>query len=146
MNPTRPYEYGRALHKIMEEDPSLTIKLIADKFKQKADWVADRLTLAELHHVIGNLVDEKEIPISNALILAEFSPLQQLYLRTDAMSMQGADFKARCHRMQEWIAANPDYDGTTPFEGERCSPEPILPATEESTSIAVETSGEPLSA
>ena len=115
MSKSATYTYARKIQAMVHE---VGIDIVIVKMKKTPEWVRQRLSIARLHHSAGEMVDKGEISITNALILADFTPIQQLYLQNDAKSMSAEDFTNRVHRFKEWIIENKDSDGKVPMENQ----------------------------
>lgn len=83
---TKPVEYSRALRRLLDLKPSLTLKEIADGVGYGVQWVKDRLSLNDLHVDIAPLVDDEKIPLTSAYALVKLPPEEQLDYAARAMS------------------------------------------------------------
>jgi ParB/RepB/Spo0J family partition protein len=74
---TKPVEYTRALHRMLNAEPTLTKEELADDLHCSVKWLNDRLSLANLHDKIGPLVDQGKIPLAHAFALVKLKPPEE---------------------------------------------------------------------
>jgi ParB/RepB/Spo0J family partition protein len=67
---TKDAEYSKALVKILNQNPTMTLEDLADQLSASVGWLKLRLRLAELPQHIANMVDDKKIKLTNAYDLA----------------------------------------------------------------------------
>lgn len=102
--PTKPYEYGKHLKRIIARDQTKTKLELANELNVSLDFIERRLGLNGLHadgkddkgeptSSIGKLVDAGKITISNASELARLKPSEeQLNFVKDAIEMKPVEF------------------------------------------------------
>lgn len=71
---TKPVEYTKQLHRMLNADPMMTKEELADKLHCSEKWLDDRLSLSKLHSKIGPLVDEGKISLAHAYALVKLKP------------------------------------------------------------------------
>lgn len=74
---TKPVEYSRQLHRMMQANPTMTLSELAEKISRSTTYVSERLGLLKLDDKIAGLVDSDKINISNAFALAKLPPEEQ---------------------------------------------------------------------
>ena len=74
---TKPAEYSRQLHRILETDPSLTIEKLADKLSVSVELIKNRLNLANLIPEAQKAVDQGKIKLVNAYALSKLPAEEQ---------------------------------------------------------------------
>lgn len=129
--PTKPYEYGKHLKRIIARDQTQTRKELANELNVSEEFLDGRLGLNGLHQdgkdengeptsSIGKLVDEGRITISNAMELARLKPSEeQLNFVTDAIEMKPIQFaqkvKLRIKELREAKQQARDPNEVTAF-------------------------------
>jgi len=129
--PTKHYEYGKHLNKILGRDRTKTLSELAGELNVSTDYIEKRMGLSGLHKdgvdakgeptsSIGVLVDQGKIPLANAVVLAKLRPSdKQLDFVTDAMTMTAqlfdAKIKALMTELRKAKAAGQDPSATVGF-------------------------------
>lgn len=102
--PTKPYEYGKHLKRILGRDQTKTCGELASELNVSSDFIEKRMGLGGLHKdgvddkgeptsTLGVLVDRGEIVLANAVELAKLKPSEeQLNFATQAMTMPTLQF------------------------------------------------------
>lgn len=102
--PTKPYEYGAGLKKVLGRDQTMTKSELANKLNVSEDFIEARMGLSGLHKdgvdekgdptsSIGRLVDTGDICLGNAVALATLKPSEeQLTFVDDAKQMKTLEF------------------------------------------------------
>jgi len=86
---TKPVEYTKQLHRMLNANPTLTLEELADQLHCSVKWLRDRLSLANLHTKIGPLVDEGAITLANAFALAKLKPTEEQLQFVDQAQTEG---------------------------------------------------------
>ena len=71
---TKPVEYTRQLHRMLNANPTLTLEELSDQLHVSVAWLNQRLSLSNLHPKIGPLVDEGRIPLAHAFAMVKLKP------------------------------------------------------------------------
>lgn len=135
--PTKPYEYGKHLKRILGRDQTKSKAQLADELSVSEDFIEKRMGLGSLHKdgvdekgeptsSIGVLVDQGKIVLANAVELAKLKPSdEQLNFVTQAMSMPTLQFgkliKDRIKEIKDAKRAGRDPNATVSW-----SPSPHL--------------------
>lgn len=102
--PTKPYEYGKHLKRILGRDQTKSKTQLAHELNVSEDFIEKRMGLGGLHKdgvddkgeptsSIGVLVDQGKIVLANAVELAKLKPSElQLDFVTQAMTMPTLQF------------------------------------------------------
>jgi ParB/RepB/Spo0J family partition protein len=102
--PTKAYEYGAGLRKVLSRDVTTTKAELANKLNVSEDFIEARLSLGGIHKdgvddkgrptsTIGDLIDKGEICLGNAVALATLKPSEeQLSFVGDAREMKTLEF------------------------------------------------------
>lgn len=112
--PTKPYEYGKHLKRIIARDQTRTRNELANELQVSTDFLDKRLGLNGLHadgtdenneptSSIGKLVDQGKITLANAHELSRLKPSdEQVSFVQDAIEMQPLQFAKKIKdRMSE---------------------------------------------
>lgn len=76
---TKPVEYSQQLIRILGANPTMTESDLAIKLGKSAQWISARLGLTKIdNQTIRDLIDEGQIPLSNAYTLAKLPTDEQL--------------------------------------------------------------------
>lgn len=86
---TKPVEYTRQLHRMLNADPTLTLEELADQLHCSVKWLNDRLSLKNLHATIGPLVDEGKITLAHAFALVKLKPSEEQLQFVEQAQTQG---------------------------------------------------------
>ncbi len=89
---TKPYQYSDQLQKVLSANPMMTLAQLAGRLSVSSDWLDNRLGLTKLTPDIGKLVDEGNIPLSNAYVLAKLPPEEQPNWVERAITQQPVEF------------------------------------------------------
>jgi len=89
---TKPVEFTKALQRMFNMNPTLTLSEVAEKLSQSPAWVTQRLGLLKLHDEVQKLVDDSKISLPNAYSLSKLPKDEQLNFLDAAMSMPAAEF------------------------------------------------------
>lgn len=90
---TKPAEYTNQLRRILASQPTLTERELANRLNVSVEWLRQRLSLANLHKNIQELVDEGVIKLAHAFALAKIKPPEeQLGLIDEAQTMGIEEF------------------------------------------------------
>lgn len=73
----KPAQVGQMLINMLNSDPNLTIALLSRRLSTTVGYIQDRLKLNKLKPEIQQIVDEGNMPLSNAVMLARFPEDQQ---------------------------------------------------------------------
>lgn len=74
---TKPAEYSRQLHRILETDPNLNADRLADMLSVSIEFIKNRLSLGNLIAEAQKEVDNGKIALVNAYALAKLPPEEQ---------------------------------------------------------------------
>ena len=91
---TKPVEYSRALAKLISQNPLLTKQELASRLHKTTTWISERLGLLKLEEGVAEHVDNDNIGLSNAYLLAKLPPEDQLAFLDRAMAMPPDQFAA----------------------------------------------------
>jgi ParB/RepB/Spo0J family partition protein len=86
---TKPVEYTRQLHRMLNADPTLTKEELADELHCSVKWLNDRLSLSKLHEKIGPLVDSGKITLAHAFALVKLQPPEEQIQFVEQAQTQG---------------------------------------------------------
>lgn len=76
---TKPVEYSQQLRRILAANPMMTESDLANKLGKSTQWISQRLGLTKIgNETIRNLIDEGQIPLSNAYALAKLPDDEQV--------------------------------------------------------------------
>ena len=89
---TQPVQYTKQLQRIFAANPTLTLADMASKLAKSPSWVSQRLKLLKLEKVVGDLVDDGKITVSNAVQLAKLPPEEQVNFVEQAVHMDAEEF------------------------------------------------------
>ena len=89
---TRPVEYMKQLQRIFAANATLTLSEMASKLAKSPSWVSQRLKLLKLEKVVGDLVDDGKITVSNAVQLSKLPPEEQVNYVDNAIHMDAEEF------------------------------------------------------
>jgi ParB/RepB/Spo0J family partition protein len=102
---TKPAEYAKHLLRMLQRDPFLTRRALAERISVSLGWLDDRLSLGDLHEDIQKLVDANQINLSNAYMLAKI-PVEEQPEHVDAAMSESP--KSFVPRMKERLKAIKD--------------------------------------
>jgi ParB family transcriptional regulator, chromosome partitioning protein len=74
---TKPYQYSQALRRLITTDQTLTLPKLAERLGQDYAWVKKRLSLNKLTDAVGEMVDNKRIPLASAYAIAQLPEEEQ---------------------------------------------------------------------
>lgn len=113
---TKPVEFTKALQRMFNMNPTLTLAEVADRVSQSPAWVNQRLGLLKLHEEVQKLVDDSKIGLANAYSLSKLPKDEQLNFIDGAMAQTPAEFAptvaARVKALRE--AARQGRESTPP--------------------------------
>lgn len=89
--PVPPIETAQTIQKMLQ---STSIEQLAKQTRKTKDWIEKTLSLLRLHHLVQSMVDDGEINLGNAYILAKLPLLLQLSLREKAKMMTKNELSA----------------------------------------------------
>lgn len=89
---TKPVEFTKALQRMFNMNPTLTMSEVADRVSQSPAWVSQRLGLLKLHDEVQKLVDDGKISLANAYRLSSLPKDEQLNFIDGAISQSPAEF------------------------------------------------------
>lgn len=103
---TKPIEYSKQLIQILNLDSTLTLSTLAADLGKSTQWVEQRLSLTKItNERIQAAVNEGEIPLSNAYILAKLPETEQVELMDRAITEQPAEFVPMAQARKKELAA-----------------------------------------
>lgn len=89
---TNPVDYTKALQRMMNLEPTMTVQNLADRVNASPSFVMQRFSLLKLDAPIQKLVNDGEIKLANAFALAKL-PVEHQHAWTDnAMTQQPSEF------------------------------------------------------
>lgn len=116
---TKPVEYTKALQRMMNMNPTMTVGELADRISQSPTFVMQRFSLLKLDDPIQKLVDEGEIKLANAYALSKLPKEHQHEWTDAAMAQQPGEFvpavNARVKELKE-AAREGRAAGTATYE------------------------------
>jgi ParB family chromosome partitioning protein len=86
---TKPVEYTKQLHRMLNADPTLTLEELADQLHCSVKWLQDRLSLQNLHPSIGPFVDEGKITLAHAFAMVKLKPMDEQLAFVEQAQTQG---------------------------------------------------------
>jgi len=86
---TKPVEYTKQLHRMLNANPTLTLEELADQLHCSVKWLTDRLSLKNLHPNIGPLVDEGKITLAHAFAMVKLKPMEEQLPFVEQAQTQG---------------------------------------------------------
>ena len=89
---TRPMDYQRALLRLCENLPTLTLRDMAKRLKVQMQWIRDILFLSRLNKAATRLVDNDKIPLGNAYILTKLHEDNQENFLKQAQELKFDEF------------------------------------------------------
>lgn len=90
----RPVQYSKALVRILNQDPTITMSLLCSMLTVTPKWVFKHLAMTNLHEDIGPLVDSGKINVCNASLLCKLPTEEQPHFVDRAIAMDGMHFSA----------------------------------------------------
>jgi ParB family chromosome partitioning protein len=102
---TKPKEYSQQLRRILAMNPLMTEVELAKKLGKSEGWIKDRLGLNKIENpVIGELINEGKIPLSNAYALAKLPIEEQNDWVERAMTLTPEEFVPQVNKRAKEIA------------------------------------------
>lgn len=102
---TKPIEYTKALQRMMNLHPTMTVAELAERISQSSTFVMQRFSLLKLDEPIQKLVDDGEIKLANAYALSKLPKEEQHAFTDSAMTQQPGEFvpavNARAKELRE---------------------------------------------
>jgi ParB/RepB/Spo0J family partition protein len=89
---TKPVQYTKHLQRIIGANPTWTITDLANKVHRSPQWLNQRFGLLKLETTVQEIVDNGDISVSNAVVLAKLPHEEQLNFVDSAMTMGTAEF------------------------------------------------------
>jgi ParB/RepB/Spo0J family partition protein len=86
---TKPVEYTRQLHRMLNANPTMTLEELSEQLHVSVKWLKDRLSLANLHEDLGQLVDDGHIALAHAFVLAKIKPAEEQKQFAEQAQTQG---------------------------------------------------------
>jgi ParB/RepB/Spo0J family partition protein len=89
---TKPIDYTKHLMRMLQRNPLMTKKELADKVNASESFIESRLGLLKLLEEIQAIVNNGDIPITSAQELANLPKEEQMDWLEDAIAQQPAEF------------------------------------------------------
>jgi len=89
---TKPVQYAKQLQRILAYNPAMTQNELATAVGKSGSWIRDRLGLVKLTEAIVKEVDEGNMNLPNAYVLAKLPEEEQVNFLERALTMQPAEF------------------------------------------------------
>jgi len=89
---TKPVQYTKGLQRVISSNPTWTMTDLANKVHRSPAWLNQRFGLLKLNKVVQDIVDNGDISVSNAVILAKLPHDEQLNYIDSAMTMATTEF------------------------------------------------------
>ncbi len=89
----KPVQYSKQLHKILAENPFLTLSELSKRLAKSPSWLMSMLSLTKIKNTdIAQLINDGKIPLANAYVLAKLPEEEQLNFIERAMTEAAAQF------------------------------------------------------
>jgi len=89
---TRPVEFGKAIRRMLELDPTITVPSIAAELGVRNEFILARMSLDKIEDELSDAVDSGIIGIQNAIKLSKLPQNEQAQYSERAATMPAADF------------------------------------------------------
>jgi ParB/RepB/Spo0J family partition protein len=89
---TKPVEYTKGLARVISSNPTWTMTDLATRVHRSPAWLNQRFGLLKLNSVVQEIVDDGNITVSNAVILAKLPHDEQVNYVDQAMTMPTTEF------------------------------------------------------
>jgi ParB family chromosome partitioning protein len=89
---TKPVQYAKQLQRILAFKPTMTQNELATAVGKSGSWIRDRLGLVKLTEAISKEVDEGNMTLPNAYVLAKLPEDEQVNFLERALTMQPQEF------------------------------------------------------
>lgn len=116
---TRPVELSKHLLRLLQHNPFMTKRELAERVSQSLSWVEERLSLDDLDPGIKTLVDEGVIKLTNAYALSKI-PKEEQAQHVDAAQTEDhktfvPKMKQRCKEIRDAKKAGRDATDANAF-------------------------------
>lgn len=111
---TKPVQYTKHLQRIISSNPTWTMNDLAARVHRSPAWLNQRFGLLKLNVQVQEIVDNGDITVSNAVILAKLPHDEQLNFIDSAMTMGTAEFGPLIqNRVKEILKAEKEGKGAS---------------------------------